>query len=68
MNLISGLIVVMIVLGLKKYFKDPVLRSDGLCLVAILCSSNFVSLLAGVLIALYYNNTDDGKGILYEWK
>lgn len=68
MNLISGLILAMIVLGLKKYTKDPIQRSDGVALVAILCSSNLISLLVGILIAIYYANTDDGKGILYDWK
>lgn len=66
--MLGGLIVLILILLVKKYFKDDIVRSDLLIGVAVLCSTNLLSLIVGIILSLWYNNTEDGKGVFYRWE
>lgn len=66
--MLSGLIVVLIALAFKKYYKDPILRSDVAMMLIIILTNNIILLLLGLVGCIWYNGTEDGKQVVYNWE
>lgn len=65
--ILGGIIALVIILLIKKHTKDPIQRSDLIMYTAILCSSNLGGLVIGLLAAIWYSQTEDGKTKIYYW-